>query len=126
MKDTNRSRKAEQAPGEVELQLCYCSLWGEGVDLQTFHGALEPPGVPLCCPAGRAPRLHKRAEAAVKHLELMVVAGPDVYLYHKEDTERYILANLNIVSGSVFGILSQGGLQAESQAGPLGGHSQGG
>ncbi|KAL9827047.1 A disintegrin and metalloproteinase with thrombospondin motifs 7-like [Geothlypis trichas] len=42
------------------------------------------------------PRLHKRAEAAVKHLELMVVAGPDVYLYHKEDTERYILANLNI------------------------------
>ncbi|XP_075572822.1 A disintegrin and metalloproteinase with thrombospondin motifs 13 [Pelecanus crispus] len=38
----------------------------------------------------------KRAEGAVKHLELMVVAGPDVYLYHKEDTERYILANLNI------------------------------
>uniref|UniRef100_A0A8C3V647 ADAM metallopeptidase with thrombospondin type 1 motif 13 n=1 Tax=Catharus ustulatus TaxID=91951 RepID=A0A8C3V647_CATUS len=26
----------------------------------------------------------------------MVVAGPDVYLYHKEDTERYVLANLNI------------------------------
>ncbi|RMB93373.1 hypothetical protein DUI87_30068 [Hirundo rustica rustica] len=47
--------------------------------------------------AGRAPpRLRKRAEAAVKHLELMVVAGPDVYLYHKEDTERYVLANLNI------------------------------
>ncbi|KAM6243679.1 A disintegrin and metalloproteinase with thrombospondin motifs 13 isoform 3-T3 [Porphyrio hochstetteri] len=41
-------------------------------------------------------RLQKRAEGAVKHLELMVVAGPDVYLYHKEDTERYILANLNI------------------------------
>lgn len=36
----------------------------------------------------------------------MVVAGPDVYSYHKEDTERYILANLNIVSGSVFGILA--------------------
>ncbi|XP_074968782.1 A disintegrin and metalloproteinase with thrombospondin motifs 13 isoform X4 [Phalacrocorax aristotelis] len=47
--------------------------------------------------AGRfPPRLQKRAEGAVKHLELMVVAGPDVYLYHKEDTERYILANLNI------------------------------
>ncbi|XP_064891764.1 A disintegrin and metalloproteinase with thrombospondin motifs 13 isoform X2 [Columba livia] len=46
---------------------------------------------------GRFPsRLQKRAEGAVKHLELMVVAGPDVYLYHKEDTERYILANLNI------------------------------
>uniref|UniRef100_A0A8B9CWB4 ADAM metallopeptidase with thrombospondin type 1 motif 13 n=1 Tax=Anser brachyrhynchus TaxID=132585 RepID=A0A8B9CWB4_9AVES len=41
-------------------------------------------------------RLQKRAEGAVKHLELMVVAGPDVYLHHKEDTERYILANLNI------------------------------
>ncbi|PKU35186.1 disintegrin/metalloproteinase [Limosa lapponica baueri] len=47
--------------------------------------------------AGRVPsRLQKRAEGAVKHLELMVVAGPDVYLYHKEDTERYILTNLNI------------------------------
>ncbi|XP_026715926.1 A disintegrin and metalloproteinase with thrombospondin motifs 13 isoform X1 [Athene cunicularia] len=47
--------------------------------------------------AGRFPsRLQKRAEGAVKHLELMVVAGPDVYSYHKEDTERYILANLNI------------------------------
>ncbi|XP_064532847.1 A disintegrin and metalloproteinase with thrombospondin motifs 13 isoform X6 [Pseudopipra pipra] len=42
------------------------------------------------------PRLQKRAEGAVKHLELMVVAGPDVFLYHREDTERYILANLNI------------------------------
>uniref|UniRef100_A0A8C6ILI5 Uncharacterized protein n=1 Tax=Melopsittacus undulatus TaxID=13146 RepID=A0A8C6ILI5_MELUD len=43
-----------------------------------------------------ASRLQKRAEGTVKHLELMVIAGPDVYLYHKEDTERYILANLNI------------------------------
>ncbi|KAJ7395915.1 hypothetical protein BTVI_149977 [Pitangus sulphuratus] len=47
--------------------------------------------------AGRGPpRLQKRAEGAVKHLELMVVAGPDVFSYHREDTERYILANLNI------------------------------
>ncbi|XP_062446969.1 A disintegrin and metalloproteinase with thrombospondin motifs 13 isoform X2 [Rhea pennata] len=45
---------------------------------------------------GQSSRLQKRAEGTVKHLELMVVAGPDVYLYHKEDTERYILANLNI------------------------------
>lgn len=37
----------------------------------------------------------------------MVIAGPDVYLYHKEDTERYILANLNIVSRFLFGLLSQ-------------------
>lgn len=38
-----------------------------------------------------------------------MVAGPDVYLYHKEDTERYVLANLNIVSASEFGILAQSG-----------------
>uniref|UniRef100_A0A8C9G2S3 ADAM metallopeptidase with thrombospondin type 1 motif 13 n=1 Tax=Pavo cristatus TaxID=9049 RepID=A0A8C9G2S3_PAVCR len=43
-----------------------------------------------------ASRLQKRADGTVKHLELMVVAGPDVYMYHQEDTERYILANLNI------------------------------
>lgn len=36
----------------------------------------------------------------------MVIAGPDVYLYHKEDTERYILTNLNIVSSFLFGLLS--------------------
>ncbi|XP_071430224.1 A disintegrin and metalloproteinase with thrombospondin motifs 13 isoform X2 [Pithys albifrons albifrons] len=42
------------------------------------------------------PRRQKRAEGAVKHLELMVVAGPDVFSYHREDTERYVLANLNI------------------------------
>lgn len=53
----------------------------------------------------------------MKHLELMVVAGPDVYLYHREDTERYILANLNIVSASVLGILSQ----TVPQTGPQGG-----
>lgn len=47
----------------------------------------------------------------------MVVAGPDVYLYHREDTERYILANLNIVSGSVLGILSQAVPQAAPQGG---------
>lgn len=78
--------------------------------------------VPLCCSAGRFPsRLQKRAEGAVKHLELMVVAGPDVYLYHKEDTERYILTNLNIVSSFLFGLLSQcESSQAVSRAdGPL-------
>lgn len=35
------------------------------------------------------------------------MAGPDVYLYHKEDTERYILTNLNIVSSFPFGLLSR-------------------
>ncbi|XP_076845174.1 A disintegrin and metalloproteinase with thrombospondin motifs 13 isoform X2 [Brachyhypopomus gauderio] len=32
------------------------------------------------------------------HLELLVVVGPDVYEVHKQDTERYILTNLNIAS----------------------------
>lgn len=56
---------------------------------------------------------------AVKHLELMVVAGPDVYLYHKEDTERYILANLNIVSSFLFGLLSQCESSVSQADGPL-------
>lgn len=34
------------------------------------------------------------------YLELMVVVGPDVQQVHKQDTERYILTNLNIVSMS--------------------------
>lgn len=33
----------------------------------------------------------------ISHLELMVVVGPDVQQVHKQDTERYILTNLNIV-----------------------------
>lgn len=36
----------------------------------------------------------------VLHLELLVAVGPDVYQAHQEDTERYVLTNLNIVSGS--------------------------
>ncbi|XP_037338598.2 A disintegrin and metalloproteinase with thrombospondin motifs 13 isoform X2 [Pungitius pungitius] len=34
----------------------------------------------------------------VTHLELLVVVGPDVQRFHKQDTERYILTNLNIAS----------------------------
>ncbi|KAM6431007.1 A disintegrin and metalloproteinase with thrombospondin motifs 13 isoform 2-T2 [Liasis olivaceus] len=46
---------------------------------------------------GRVPsRIRRMAEEKVKHLELLVVVGPDVYQFHKEDTERYILTNLNI------------------------------
>lgn len=37
----------------------------------------------------------------VTHLELLVVVAPDVQLVHRQDTERYILTNLNIVSLSV-------------------------
>lgn len=35
----------------------------------------------------------------ILHLELLVAVGPDVYQAHQEDTERYVLTNLNIVSG---------------------------
>uniref|UniRef100_A0A5F8GFD4 Peptidase M12B domain-containing protein n=1 Tax=Monodelphis domestica TaxID=13616 RepID=A0A5F8GFD4_MONDO len=41
-------------------------------------------------------RISKRALGSVKHLELLVVVGHDVYEHHKEDTERYTLTNLNI------------------------------
>ncbi|TSL97353.1 A disintegrin and metalloproteinase with thrombospondin motifs 13 [Bagarius yarrelli] len=34
----------------------------------------------------------------VTHLELLVVVSPDVHEIHKQDTERYILTNLNIAS----------------------------
>ncbi|KAM3868392.1 A disintegrin and metalloproteinase with thrombospondin motifs 13 [Diretmus argenteus] len=34
----------------------------------------------------------------ITHLELLVVVGPDVQQLHKQDTERYILTNLNIAS----------------------------
>lgn len=36
----------------------------------------------------------------ISHLELLVVVGPDVQQVHKQDTERYILTNLNIVNTS--------------------------
>ncbi|XP_070690275.1 A disintegrin and metalloproteinase with thrombospondin motifs 13 [Pempheris klunzingeri] len=34
----------------------------------------------------------------ITHLELLVVVGPDVQQVHKQDTERYVLTNLNIAS----------------------------
>uniref|UniRef100_A0AAX7T7C7 Peptidase M12B domain-containing protein n=1 Tax=Astatotilapia calliptera TaxID=8154 RepID=A0AAX7T7C7_ASTCA len=34
----------------------------------------------------------------ITHLELLVVVGPDVQQVHRQDTERYILTNLNIVT----------------------------
>ncbi|ETE58790.1 hypothetical protein L345_15487, partial [Ophiophagus hannah] len=43
-------------------------------------------------------RIRRGVEEKVKHLELLVVVGPDVYQFHKEETERYILTNLNIES----------------------------
>uniref|UniRef100_H3D7B4 ADAM metallopeptidase with thrombospondin type 1 motif, 13 n=1 Tax=Tetraodon nigroviridis TaxID=99883 RepID=H3D7B4_TETNG len=45
---------------------------------------------------GRLPRSVLMPD--VSHLELLVVVGPDVQQVHKQDTERYILTNLNIAS----------------------------
>ncbi|XP_047380330.1 A disintegrin and metalloproteinase with thrombospondin motifs 13 isoform X4 [Sciurus carolinensis] len=41
---------------------------------------------------------HKRAAVGPLHLELLVAVGPDVHQAHQEDTERYVLTNLNIGS----------------------------
>uniref|UniRef100_A0A8C6UYT3 ADAM metallopeptidase with thrombospondin type 1 motif, 13 n=1 Tax=Neogobius melanostomus TaxID=47308 RepID=A0A8C6UYT3_9GOBI len=54
-----------------------------------------------CSPSGNS--VHTRQLRSVKmpdvtHLELLVVVGPDVHDVHKQDTERYILTNLNIAS----------------------------
>ncbi|CAO2598164.1 A disintegrin and metalloproteinase with thrombospondin motifs 13 [Lemmus lemmus] len=40
----------------------------------------------------------RRTLGDILHLELLVAVGPDVYQAHQEDTERYVLTNLNIGS----------------------------
>lgn len=56
--------------------------------------ALPPP-----LPGRSSPRLRRHAaEGSILHLELLVAVGPDVHQAHKEDTERYVLTNLNMVS----------------------------
>ncbi|XP_073078151.1 A disintegrin and metalloproteinase with thrombospondin motifs 13 isoform X4 [Manis javanica] len=59
-----------------------------------LHSALPPPS------PGRppSPRLRRQAVGSVLHLELLVAVGPDVYQAHQEDTERYVLTNLNMGS----------------------------
>lgn len=34
-------------------------------------------------------------------MELLVAVGPDVQQAHQEDTERYVLTNLNMVSAGM-------------------------
>uniref|UniRef100_A0A8C0PVF2 Peptidase M12B domain-containing protein n=1 Tax=Canis lupus familiaris TaxID=9615 RepID=A0A8C0PVF2_CANLF len=46
----------------------------------------------------RSPRLRRWVAGSVLHLELLVAVGPDVYQAHQEDTERYVLTNLNMGS----------------------------
>ncbi|XP_007453197.1 PREDICTED: A disintegrin and metalloproteinase with thrombospondin motifs 13 [Lipotes vexillifer] len=51
-----------------------------------------PPGRPP------APRLRRGAARSLLHLELLVAVGPDMHQAHQEDTERYVLTNLNMGS----------------------------
>ncbi|XP_042103936.1 A disintegrin and metalloproteinase with thrombospondin motifs 13 isoform X2 [Ovis aries] len=45
-----------------------------------------------------APRLRRWSTGHVLHLELLVAVGPDVQRTHGEETERYVLTNLNMGS----------------------------
>ncbi|XP_048679219.2 A disintegrin and metalloproteinase with thrombospondin motifs 13 isoform X3 [Caretta caretta] len=109
-------------PPGAECRVTYCEGQLQGaviVNKEKIHirpvrskhlNVLEDPSLPtphiIFRAAGRGtrtigeqkspPRLWKRAEGSIMHLELLVVVGPDVYQFHTEDTERYILTNLNI------------------------------
>nr|XP_036863686.1 A disintegrin and metalloproteinase with thrombospondin motifs 13-like isoform X2 [Manis javanica] len=79
--------------------------WGRSDFQQRFLQALKPEEVtsyfgPDGSLKGRppSPRLRRQAVGSVLHLELLVAVGPDVYQAHQEDTERYVLTNLNMVS----------------------------
>uniref|UniRef100_A0AAY4EVG9 Peptidase M12B domain-containing protein n=1 Tax=Denticeps clupeoides TaxID=299321 RepID=A0AAY4EVG9_9TELE len=56
----------------------------------------QPPNQGLGTVETRLPRSALTSE--VNHLELLVVVGPDVQQVHRQDTEKYILTNLNIAS----------------------------
>ena len=53
----------------------------------------------LPLPAATGQRRWRRSSPVpdTTHLELLVVVAPDVQNAHKQDTERYVLTNLNIV-----------------------------
>uniref|UniRef100_A0A668UA49 Peptidase M12B domain-containing protein n=1 Tax=Oreochromis aureus TaxID=47969 RepID=A0A668UA49_OREAU len=62
----------------------------------TSPGALSYPG---SSHSTVSERLRRAAVVPdITHLELLVVVGPDVQQVHRQDTERYILTNLNIAS----------------------------
>lgn len=62
---------------------------------RTFHLSPACPSLP----GHPSSRLRRHAAAGgILHLELLVAIGPDVHQAHQEDTERYVLTNLNMVS----------------------------
>ncbi|GCC19100.1 hypothetical protein chiPu_0018212 [Chiloscyllium punctatum] len=95
-----------QCQGLIQRQSCeeehyqtitgqLCSKWGVNV-APRGSGAdylLQPsPG------RSRPSLITRRSVRDTKHLELLVVVMHDVYNFHKQDTERYILTNLNIAA----------------------------
>ncbi|XP_043325993.1 A disintegrin and metalloproteinase with thrombospondin motifs 13 [Cervus canadensis] len=96
---------APSARGTLTSALFFLTCWALPDPRQQFLRALEPGDVtshfgPDAAFEGRpaAPRLRRQAAGNVLHLELLVAAGPDVHQAHGEDTERYVLTNLNMGS----------------------------
>uniref|UniRef100_A0A3Q1J478 Peptidase M12B domain-containing protein n=1 Tax=Anabas testudineus TaxID=64144 RepID=A0A3Q1J478_ANATE len=79
----------------------FSALMGSPLDEKLFHHTSsqhETVSSPDSSPDASA-RLRRSAVLPdITHLELLVVVGPDVQQVHKQDTERYILTNLNIAS----------------------------
>ncbi|KAL2092653.1 hypothetical protein ACEWY4_012451 [Coilia grayii] len=65
-----------------------------------FLTGLQPSSLPVAHPHTALQRRQRRSALGsdVSHLELLVVVGADVQQVHRQDTERYILTNLNIAS----------------------------
>ncbi|XP_052037878.1 A disintegrin and metalloproteinase with thrombospondin motifs 13 isoform X2 [Apodemus sylvaticus] len=83
--------------------------WGRSDFQKSFLPDLEPKDVSSYFghhaavltgrPSSHLQRLRRRRTLEdILHLELLVAVGPDVYQAHQEDTERYVLTNLNIGS----------------------------
>ncbi|XDA73444.1 hypothetical protein R6Z07F_003667 [Ovis aries] len=103
--------------GTLTSALFLLSCWALPDPRQQFLQALEPGDVTsyfgpdaafegprlsaLPAPSpGRPPasRLRRWATGHILHLELLVAVGPDVQRTHGEETERYVLTNLNMGS----------------------------
>nr|XP_012637448.1 A disintegrin and metalloproteinase with thrombospondin motifs 13 isoform X3 [Microcebus murinus] len=85
------------------LICAFLLLGGRGLPgfQQRFLQAWEPEEVPSHLgpdATWKGLRRQRRAAGGVLHLELLVAVGPDVHQAHQEDTERYVLTNLNIGS----------------------------
>ncbi|XP_040011211.1 A disintegrin and metalloproteinase with thrombospondin motifs 13 [Xiphias gladius] len=81
----------------------FSALMRSPLDEKLFHHSSSqrdivsyPDSSPDASESGRLRRSALMSD--ITHLELLVVVGPDVQQVHKQDTERYILTNLNIAS----------------------------